>query len=152
VPRTAGPDEVRPRQIALEITQPQPDTLPWPPPLTTPPLLPERTPAAPALRPLAVGLVTAATVVALPSVVAPGRGPTAARFAVGAAVGVSGLVGFFAHHPGRPLEANVRANAPQRDAWKRRVDAVKAENAARRATVRLIVRTTAQTVVDRGSR
>jgi hypothetical protein len=148
---TTGTDGLRARQVALDIKQQPPDTLLWPPPLTTPPLLPERTPAAPALRPLAVGLVAAAAVVALPSVVASGRTTTAARFGVGAAVGVSGLVGFFARRPGRPLEANVRANAPQREAWNRRFDAVKAENAIRRSIVRLVIRAGPQTVAEGGT-
>jgi len=69
---------------------------------------------------------------------------------VGAAVGVAGFVGFFAHKP-RPLEANVRANASQRDAWKKKLDAVKAENATRLRTVRLVVRAGPETIAERGS-
>src|SRR5437016_101394 len=91
-----------------------------------------------------------AAVVALPSLMAQGKDATGARFAVGAAVGVSGLVGFFARKP-RPLDANVRANASQREAWKRRVDAVKAENAARLRTTRLVVRAGPETIAERGS-
>src|SRR6266550_203672 len=124
-----------------------PDTLPWPP---TPALLPERTLTGPAFQSLAAGLVAGAAVVALPSLMAQGKDATGARFAVGAAVGVSGLVGFFARKP-RPLDANVRANASQRDAWKRRVDAVKAENAARLRTTRLVVRAGPETIAERGS-
>src|SRR5881396_317946 len=140
-------DGPRARQVVLDVKQQPPDTLPWPP---TPALLPERTLTGPAFQSLAAGLVAGAAVVALPSLMAQGKDATGARFAVGAAVGVSGLVGFFARKP-RPLDANVRANASQRDAWKRRVDAVKAENAARLRTTRLVVRAGPETIAERGS-
>ena len=149
-PRTPTADGPRARQVVLEVKQELPDTLAWPPPLTTPPLLPERASTGPAFRSLAAGLVAGAAVVALPSLMAQGKDATGARFAVGAAVGVSGLVGFFARRP-RPLEANVRANASQRDAWKRKLDLVKAENAARLRTMRLVVRAGPETIAERGS-
>ncbi len=147
MPRSPAADGPRARQVVLDVKQQPPDTLPWPP---TPALLPERTLTGPAFQSLAAGLVAGAAVVALPSLIAQGKDATGARFAVGAAVGVSGLVGFFARKP-RPLDANVRANASQRDAWKRRVDAVKAENAARLRTMRLVVRAGPETVAERGS-
>ncbi len=149
-PRTPTADGPRARQVVLEVKQELPDTLSWPSPLTTPPLLPERTSTAPAFRSLAAGLATAGAVVALPSIMARGKDATGARFAVGAAVGISGFVGFFARKP-RSLEANVRANASQRDAWKKKLDAVKTENAARLRTMRLIVRAGPETVAERGS-
>ena len=49
------------------------------------------------------------------------------------------------------LEANVRANASQRDAWKRKVDQVKAENANRLQKTRLEVRAGPVTVAERGA-
>ena len=149
-PRTLTADGPRARQVLLEVKQERPDTLAWPPPLTTPPLLPERTSSGPAFRSLAAGLVAGAAAVALPSIMAQGKDATGARFAVGAAVGVAGFVGFFAHKP-RPLAANVRANASQRDAWKKKLDAVKAENATRLRTVRLVVRAGPETIAERGS-
>src|SRR5213593_3042323 len=59
-PRSPTPDGPRGRQVLLEVKQEPPDTLPWPPDLTTPPLLPERTSGAPAFRSLAAGLVVGA--------------------------------------------------------------------------------------------
>ena len=147
MPRSPAADGPRARQVVLDVKQQPPDTLPWPP---TPALLPERTSPGPAFQSLAAGLVAGAAVVALPSLMAQGKDATGARFAVGAAVGVSGLVGFFARKP-HPLDANVRANASQRDAWKRRVDAVKAENAARLRTMRLVVRAGPETIAERGA-
>src|SRR5207244_12565259 len=66
-PRSPTPDGPRARQVLLEVKQEPPDTLPWPPDLTTPTLLPERTSGAPAFRSLAAGLVVGAAAVALPS-------------------------------------------------------------------------------------
>src|SRR6266550_2253173 len=110
-PQVQTADGPRARQVVLEVKQQQPDTLAWPPP---PPLLPERTSTGPAFRSLAAGLVAGAAAVALPSIIAPGKDASGARFAVGATVGVAGFVGFFARKP-RPLDANVRTNASQRD-------------------------------------
>jgi len=149
-PRIPTADGPRACQVVLEVKQERPDTLAWPPALTTPPLLPERTSTGPAFRSLAAGLVTGAAVVALPSLMARGKEATGARFAVGAAVGVSGLIGFFARKP-RPLDANVRANASLRDTWKKKLEAVKAENAARLRTMRLVVRAGPETIAERGS-
>jgi hypothetical protein len=146
-PRIPTADGPRARQVVLEVKQEQPDTLAWP---STPPLLPERTSTGPAFRSLATGLVAGAAAVALPSMLAPGKDASGARFAVGATVGVAGFVGFFARKP-RPLEANVRANAAQRDAWKKKLDAVRAENVARLRTLRLVVRAGPETIAERGS-
>jgi hypothetical protein len=148
----SGAEGLTARQIALDVSQQPADTLPWPPPLTTPPLLPERTAVTPSVRPLATGLIAAAAVVILPSIVANNRDPTPARFAVGAAVGIAGVAGFLTHRRGHPIEKNILANGPKREAWQQRVDAVKAENATKRGAVRLIVRAGAQTVADRGTR
>ena len=146
-PRIPTADGPRARQIVLEVKQEPPDTLAWPP---TPSLLPERSSTGPAFRSLAAGLVAGAAAVALPSIIAPGKDGSGARFAVGATVGVAGFVGFFARKP-RPLEANVRTNTAQRDAWKKKLDAVRAENAARLRTIRLVVRAGPATIAERGS-
>src|SRR5207247_236162 len=146
-PRTLTADGPRARQVPLEVKQEPPDTLAWPPPLTTPPLLPERTSTGPAFRSLAAGLVAGAAAVALPSIIAPGKDASGARFAVGATVGVAGFVGFFARKP-RPLDANVRTNASQRDGWQKKLDAVRTENAARLRTMRLVVRAGPETIAE----
>jgi hypothetical protein len=151
-PRTPAPDGPRARQVVLEVKRVVPDTLPWPSPLASPPLLPERTSSAPAFRSLAAGLAAGGAVVALPSLMAKGKDAPGggARFAVGAVVGVSGFVGFFSRKP-RPIEANVRTNASKRDAWKRKLDEVKAENATRLRGMRLVVRAGTETIAERGS-
>ena len=149
-PRTAGAVAPPVRQVTLDIEQQAADTLPWPPAPPTPALLPERTPAGPAVRSLAAGVAAAAAAIVLPSVMARGAGGSDARFAVGAAIGVAGVVGFIAQRPGRPLAANVQANTLQRDAWMRRLDSVKGENATRRATARLVIRADPIVTADRG--
>jgi len=151
-PRTPGGDVPPARQVTLDIEQRAADTLPWPTAPTSPALLPEQTQAGPAMRSLAAGVAAAAAVIILPSVVARGSGGNDARFAVGAAIGIAGVVGFIAQRPGRPLAANIRANAPQRDAWTKRLDAVKAENATRRAAVHMVIRAGSIETADRGGR
>ena len=146
-PRIPTADGPRARQVVLDVKKVMPDTLAWPP---EPTFLPDRTSRGPAFRSLAAGLVAGAVAVALPSIVAPGKDASGARFAVGATVGVAGFVGFFARKP-RVLEANARTNASQRDAWKKKLDAVRAENAARLRTIRLVVRAGSETIAERGS-
>jgi hypothetical protein len=146
-PRTPTADGPRARQVVLEVKQEPPDTLAWP---QEPSFLPERTSNGPAFRSLAAGLVAGAAAVALPSIMAPGKDASGARFAVGATVGVAGFVGFFARKP-RVLEANARANASQHDAWKKRLDTVRAENAARLRTTRLVVHAGPDTIAERAS-
>jgi hypothetical protein len=150
-PHAAVADGARAVEAALEITQEPPDTLPWPAPPAGPSLLPERTSARPPLHALAAGALAGATVAALPALVAPRASGTDARFVVAAAVSVSGLVGFFSHHPGQPIAANVRANAAVHEAWQRRVDAVRAENMKRRTGAKLVVRASPATVAARGT-
>jgi len=147
-PNPATEDGPRPLQVTLDITQEPPDTLSWPPPPTAPTLLPERTSASPALGSLAAGTLAGGAVVALPALFGRSGDATGARFVVAAAVSIAGLVGFFAHQP-RPIEANIRANAPARAEWQRRVEAVKSENAKRRGSARLLIRTGPVTVAER---
>ena len=148
-PRPPQDDGQRPLQVTLDITQVPPDTLAWPPPPTSPALLPERTSATPALGSLAAGALAGGAVAALPSLFGRSGEATGARFVVVAAVSVAGLVGFFAHQP-RPIEENIRKNAPARAEWQRRVDDVKKENARRRGAARLRILAGPVTVAERG--
>jgi hypothetical protein len=150
-PRTAAGEGARPLEAALDITQERPDTVPWPAPPTGPALLPERTSARPAVQSLAAGALAGATIAVLPALVARGSSGTDARFVVAAAVSVSGLVGYLSHHPGQAIAANVRANAALREAWQRRVDAVRAENGNRRTSAKLLVRAGPVTAAERGA-
>ena len=104
----------------------------------------------PALGSLGAAALAGGAVVALPALFGRNADATGARFAVAAAVSVAGIVGFFAHQP-RPIEDNIRKNAPARADWQRRVEAVKAENAKRRGSARLVIRAGPVTVADRGA-
>ena len=147
-PHPATEDGPPPLQVPLDITQVAPDTVNWPAPPTAPPLLPERTSATPALGSLAAGALAGGAVVALPALFGRSGEATGARFAVAATVSIAGIVGFFAHQP-HPIEANIRANAPARAEWQRRVEQVKVENAKRRGSSRLLIRAGPVTVAER---
>lgn len=136
-------------QEPLEARLRIPDTLPLPAPIPDSTLLPERGPRGPALRSLGAGLGAGVVVVLLPSVMASGSNATQARFVVAGAVSLSGVYGFLAQRPGRPLEANVVANRALRDAWERRRDQVVQENATRRRDLRLRIVTGPATPVER---
>ncbi|HVH09673.1 MAG TPA: hypothetical protein VM736_07745 [Gemmatimonadales bacterium] len=151
VPHARAAEGAQPLAAALDIKQEPPDTLPWPAALTGSALLPERMSARPALHALAAGALGGATVAALPALVTRGSSGIGARFAVAAAVSVSGLVGLLSHHPGQPIAANIRANAAAHDAWQRRVDAVRAENISRRINAKLVVRASPATAAERGT-
>jgi hypothetical protein len=148
-PRPPQDGGQRTLQVTLDITQVPPDTLVWPPPPTSPTLLPERTSATPALGSLAAGALAGGAVAALPSLFGRSGEATGARFVVVAAVSIAGVVGFFAHQP-RPIEANIRKNAPARAEWQRRVDEVRKENAKRRGGAHLLIRAGPVTVAERG--
>jgi hypothetical protein len=138
-------------QLPLDLRVIDPDTLVWPaPPAST--VLGERATGAAARRALLGGLLLSAAVTGLPAVVGSGKGDaSAARLVVAAAVGFAGVVGFVLHRPGRPLAATVQVNRAMRDAWQRRTAEVSAENARRRAVVRLAVHTgTISTSEQRG--
>jgi len=81
---------------------------------------------------------------------APGKAPPGRAFAVGATVGVAGLVGFFRENPNHSTPTFARTHR-WRDTWKKKLDAARAENAAHLRTVRLVVRAGPDTIAERGS-
>jgi hypothetical protein len=97
---------------------------------------------------LITGLVAAAAVIALPSLVARGSGGSGDRFAVVGALGVAGLLGFQNQRRPQPIPANIAANQVLRLGWQRQVDSVRTENAARRQTGRLVIRAGATRVLE----
>lgn len=137
--RSAGSPTLRLVQVPLEIRQTRPDTLPLPLPAPDSLLRPERSTGGHGLQALARGALAAAAVVTLPPVVAGGADPSAARFAVSGAIAASGLLGFLAQRSGRPIPANIAANRALRDAWQRRVEEIRTQNAERRRDVRLVI-------------
>ena len=126
-------------QLPLDLQISSPDTVPWPAPPADSELRPERAAGGSATRALLGGLLLSAAVVSLPVAVGSHDTPSGPRVAVASAVGVATALGYLLHRPSRPLPANIRANDAVRNAWQRRVTALQAENARRRADVRLRV-------------
>ncbi len=116
------------------------DTLPHPPPPPDSLLLPEQQPAGPALRSLTAGLALGGLAIALPSLAGSSAEASDARFAVGGAITLAGVIGFFKQKPGRALPDNITANRDLMGQWRDRRDTVVRENDARR-DARLRIRT-----------
>ena len=90
--------------------------------------------------PLAAGLLGSAATVALPQLFGEdGAGP--ARFAVGGAIGIAGIIGFVTGRRREPIAANVAANRALRDTWQQEADRVAATNRERRRAPALVIRT-----------
>lgn len=140
--RSEGEGGVPGRRIdlPLQVTVLRDEPLPEPPPPSAEELLPERRPAAPAVRALAAGLVAGAAVALLPSAVAGEVELSPARFGAAAGIGIATIVGFVQQRPGAPLPENVVANEARRAAWRARAEAIRAENARRRTDVRVRIR------------
>jgi hypothetical protein len=128
-------------QVPLDLRIQRPDSVDWPTPLPDSALLPERAGRRSAVRALLGGIALSGAVVAIPSVVggSGGGGPSGSRVAVAGTIGFAGVLGYILHRPGRPLPANIRVNQARREAWQQQVADVTAENARRRADVRLAV-------------
>jgi len=112
--------------------------------------LPERTSGGPAFRSLAAGSSPELPAVAAPSIVAPARCVAARASPVGATIGVADSWAFSLASPACSKPTR-RTNASQRDAWKKKLDAVRAEDSARLRTTRLVVRAGPETIADRRS-
>lgn len=126
-------------QVPLDLRIERPDTLEWPAPPPDSAFLPERLGGRSAVRALLGGALLSGAVVVLPSVVGGSGGPSGSRVAVAGTVGLAGMLGYLLHRPGRPIQANMRANQARRDAWQQEVATVTAENARRKGDVRLAV-------------
>ena len=126
-------------QVPLDLRIQRPDTADWPAPLPDSALLPERAGGRSAVRALLGGIALSGAVVAIPSVVGGSGGPSGSRVAVAGTIGFAGVLGYLLHRPGRPLPVNIRRNQARRQVWQQQVADVSAENARRRAAVRLAV-------------
>ncbi len=142
-----GGEILRVLRLSLDIrATPGRDTLPWP---AKPDSLPERTTAGPALRALAMGMLSGTAALALPLVVARGSRPSGARFAVAGVVSLAGIFGYFARKPGQPLPHSVVVNRERRADWQVKVRVVQHENTARRRDVQLTLRSGKPVIIER---
>lgn len=113
------------------------DTLAAPPAPDPGSFLPEQRPGS-WLLPLASGLAAGAATVVLPRAFgSDGAGP--ARFAIGGAIGLAGVIGFVIGRRAEVIPANVAANEAVRNAWRQRADSVTAVNRERRAAPTLLI-------------
>jgi hypothetical protein len=145
---TPGGEVVRVVRVMLEVRATHADTLAWPMPPDTL-LLPEKAPVGPALRSLSGGILGAAAVLLLPSVVGSGTHATGTRYAVVGALSVAGIVGFVSHRPGVPLPDNVAKNVARRAAFQRQVEQFKQDNGRRRTGVLERIRAGTPLVISR---
>ena len=138
-------------RLPLEIRVTRQDTMPLP---TAPPdslLRPEVQPPAQSYHALLAGLVSGGAVLALPSLVAQGSHASSggARVAVGAALSLTGIVGFLTHRPGQTLAGNAQYNHDVRARWQQQVEAVARQNRQRRGDSWLFVRVGPPQTIDR---
>jgi hypothetical protein len=130
---------VRTIGVPLDLRTSSRDTAPLPPPLPDSLFRPEHTSGGSGIGALLGGALAAAAVLALPSFANARADAGSGRFVVAGAVGVSGLVGFAVQRGPQPIPENIAANQVLRLGWQREVDQVRADNAARRRDVRLVI-------------
>ena len=139
---------VRIVRVPLAVGVDRRDSIPLPGVLPDSLLLPERQTAGPGIEALVGGILLGVAVVALPA--APQRSGelSKGRFAVGAAIGLAGIAGFFEKRSGREIAANISANDSIRQAWRTRVIQVQRQN-AQRAGVDITVHAGSPQVIGR---
>lgn len=143
----ASDDTVRVLQVPLSIERITRETVPLPPRPADSLLRPEGTPAGPSLRALLSGASIAGAAAILPSVVG-ADDAAGTRFAVTAAVGLAGIVGFIAQRP-RPIPANIAANREILSAWREEYDAAVRENQALLEDMRLRIQSGTPARIER---
>ena len=127
--------------VTLQASLIRRDTLSHPEPPADSLYLPERTRPGRSWEALAGGVVVGTSVMLLPGALASEADLSSTRIAVGAAVSVAGVIGFFIQRPGQPLLENVRHNETVRQDWERAVRRIADENQLRRSDLRLAITT-----------
>lgn len=126
-------------QVPLEVEPVPVDTLPWPGPVPASELRPESIVRANGVQQFVTGLLGAAVAVGLPTLVGASEA-SSTRFAVGGAIGLSGVIGLATAARPRPIPENIAYNTTLRAARAAEVQRVQNENAQRRALTRVRVR------------
>ena len=137
--RRPGGVSLRSTRFPLSLLTIETDTLLHPLPLADSLFLPEQAGTGRGIGTLAGGILMGGAVFLLPSALASDADLAGARYAVGGAMSIAGIVGFVTRRPGRILIDNVAANQAMRNDWNERVDSVVEENANRVAGIRLVV-------------
>ena len=141
---------VRQLRLPLDVSTSSIDTLPWPERPADSLFLQEGTSGGPAIEALVGGVVGGIAVALLPSAIASDTDLSAGRFAVGGAMTIAGVVGFFKQRGGQPISANVAANAALLGEWQSRRDGVVRQNAVLQREVDLEIRAGRPVAVDLG--
>jgi hypothetical protein len=132
-------------RVPLTIQAVRPDTLPLP---QRPNLAPiggqSGGPSNRALGALGLGILGGAAAIMLPEVIASDGAGGSARYYIGGSLAFAGLLGFAVqqNRSSAAVSAATADRAAARDAWSRRVDSVRAENARIRRDLRLRITTT----------
>ena len=146
--RRPGGASLRSIRFPLRLSTIKRDTLPHPLPLVDSLFLPERAGAGSGARTLLGGVLMGGAVMLLPSVLTSDADLAGARFAVGSAMSLAGIVGFISRRPGQVFVENVAANQATREDWADRLNTVIEENANRRAAIRLVIEAGPPRVVE----
>ena len=139
---------VRSVVLPLDVARERRDTLPLPAPLNDSLFRPEHVPGGTGLRQVLTGLIGAAAVAVLPSVVAGRASASGDRLVVAGGFGIAAILGFQAARRPQPIPENIAANRALQLAWQHEVDSVHARNVARGQEVRLLIRAGAARVVE----
>lgn len=121
-------------EIPLKLLRIAADTLSWPVELPASAFRPESLVTSEGRRNLATGLVGAALVAILPSVVGSDAPGSTLRFGVAGLLGAGGLFGLSRASRPIPIAENVAWNRERRAAHAREVERIRGENNARRAS------------------
>jgi hypothetical protein len=134
-------------RLPLEARPIRADTLPEPVPPADSLFLPERAARRSTVPSASLALLAGAATMLLPTLVAKDGVGSRTRYALGASLGVAGIVAFFTGSRPDPLPANAAVNRALMDAWRRDADGVRAENERRRGrtALRIVAGPTAST-------
>jgi hypothetical protein len=124
------------------------DTLPHPLPLVDSLFLPERAGTRRSIQTLLGGVLMGGAVMLLPKTLASDAELAGARFFVGGAMSIAGIVGFVTKRPGTVFLDNVAANQALWDEWSDRLETVVEENANRLAAIRLVIEMSPPRIVE----
>ncbi len=139
--RDSSRNVVRIVRIPLDIEVESPDTLLHPMAPLESELLPEQHAKGPGMEALAGGVLVGAAVAVLPAAFSSDTDLMGARFAVAGTVSIAGLTAFLKLRPGKPIPANIEANAVLWRSWQDSVAVIVAENETRNADIHLIITT-----------
>ena len=137
-------------QLPLDVEVRLADTIAMPGAVPDSLLRPETRLKGPAYEALFGGVASGLAIAVIPSLAASDSDLNGARFAVAAAVSITGVVGFFKQRPGTPLPANVSYNQSVYAAWQDSIAVIQRLNTTRQAVSELRIRAGTPTAAEIG--